>query len=111
MGLARLPGTVTLARVRIIPNPEKEAVNRRKHRLDFTRVAEIFRGACLAEPDDRPLGYEHEARMRVYGILDMRVVVLIYEPVESGSGVFAVRPISLRYATRSEARKLWESMR
>jgi uncharacterized DUF497 family protein len=96
--------------VRIIPNPEKEAINRRKHRLDFSRVIEILRWPNLEEPDDRPLGYQHEARMRVYGVLDMRAVVLIYEPVEAGTASVALRPISLRYATRTEARKLWESL-
>jgi uncharacterized DUF497 family protein len=92
--------------VRIVPNPEKEAINRRKHGLDFSRVIDILRGPGLEEPDDRPLGYQHEARMRVcyqhearmrvYGVLDMRAVVLIYEPVEAGTGSVALRPISLR---------------
>ena len=48
--------------------------------------------------------------MRIYGALDMQGVVLIYEPVEVETGSVALRPISLRYATRTEARKLWESL-
>ena len=42
--------------VRIIPNPDKEALNRRKHGLDFARVGEILANPCLDEPDDSPLG-------------------------------------------------------
>lgn len=94
----------------VLPNPVKEAANLRKHRLDFSRVADILRGPRVEEPDDRPLGHGHEGRLRVFGVLDMRAVLLAYEPVEVAPGELAARPISLRYATRTEARLLWETM-
>jgi uncharacterized DUF497 family protein len=94
--------------MRIVPNPEKEARNLRKHGLDFSRVAEVLFGPYLDEPDDRPLGYEHEARLRILGMLENRVVVLIVEPVELETGELAAKPISLRDATRAEERHYWE---
>ena len=40
--------------MRIVPNPEKEAANLRKHGLDFSRAGEILANPHLDEPDDRP---------------------------------------------------------
>ena len=93
--------------MQILPNPTKEASNRAKHGWGFERVAEIFAQAVLEEPDDRPLGYEDEARVRLIGRIDLRVVFLVFEPVELAAGVVAVRPISLRDATRGEERVYW----
>jgi uncharacterized DUF497 family protein len=89
--------------MRILPNPAKEAVNRRKHGFDFSRVGEILASVVVDYWDDRPLGYEHEARVRLLGRLGDKVVLLVFEPVETSSG-FAVRPISLRKATPRERR-------
>lgn len=91
----------------IIPNPRKEAGNVRKHGLDFARVGEILANPYLDEPDDRPLGYEHEGRLRIIGRIGTRVLVLIVEPVELDDGEIAARPISLRDATRAEERHYW----
>lgn len=88
--------------MRLLPNPEKEARNMRKHGLDFSLVAELLAGPCLDEPDDRPLGYDHEGRSRIMGRIGVRVFVLILEPVEIENGEVAAKPISLRDATRAE---------
>lgn len=93
--------------MRIIPNSTKEASNLRKHGLDFSRVGEILANPHLDEPDDRPLGYEHEGRLRIIGRIGARVFVLIVEPVELEGGEIAARPISVRDATRSEERHYW----
>lgn len=93
--------------VRIIPNPKKEALNRRRDGLDFSRVAEMLANPFLDEPDDRPLGYEHEGRLRITGRVGPRVFVLIVEPVEIEADEIAWKPISLRDATRSEERDYW----
>jgi uncharacterized DUF497 family protein len=93
--------------MRIIPNPEKEARNVCKHGLDFSRVGELLAQAYLDEPDDRPLGYEHEGRLRITGRIGARVFVLIVEPVELEDGEIAAKPISLRDATRAEERHYW----
>jgi uncharacterized DUF497 family protein len=94
----------------VLPNPEKEARNRAKHGWGFERVADMFTHPLLDEPDDRPFGYEHGARMRALGRIGARVVVLAFEPVEIESGDLAVRPISLRDATRAEERAYWRRM-
>lgn len=97
--------------MRIIPNLLKEAVNRRKHGWSFDDVAEIFAHPVLEIPDDRPLGYEHEARIQLTGRIGQRVVRFVFEPVDTGSAGLAIRPISLRDATRSEERKYWSLFR
>lgn len=93
--------------MRILANPVKETTNRGKHGWGFERVDEIFGDAVLEEPDDRPLGHQHEGRVRAIGRIGMRVVFLVFEPVEMEDGELAVRPISLRDATRSEERVYW----
>jgi uncharacterized DUF497 family protein len=57
----------------VLPNPAKEAINRRKHGLDFSRVGKIFDLPYSVEIDDRPLGYEHEVRLKLIGFLGGRV--------------------------------------
>jgi uncharacterized DUF497 family protein len=89
--------------MRILPNPTKEAANRRKHGFDFSRIGEVLADATVDYRDDRALGYEQEGRVRLLGRLGDKVVVLVFEPVEAGGG-FAVRPISLRKATPRERR-------
>jgi uncharacterized DUF497 family protein len=91
----------------VLPNPAKEAINRRKHGLDFSRVGKIFDLPYSVEIDDRPLGYEHEVRLKLIGFLGGRVVVLVYQEVEISEDDMAARPISLRYTTRGEARTFW----
>ena len=94
-------------RMRVIANPAKERLNRVNHRLGFGQVTEILRGHCMEYPDDRPLGYESEGRVRLLGLLRGRIVVLVFEPVEIAPGEFAVRPVSLRKANAKE-RQLFE---
>jgi uncharacterized DUF497 family protein len=91
-----------LAAVRIVPNPVKEAVNRRKHGWSFDGVAEIFEHPVLELPDDRLLGYENEARVQLTGRIGQRVVRLVFEPVDVDAVELAVRPVSPRDATRGE---------
>lgn len=92
----------------VLPNPAKDAVNRAKHGWDFGRIGEIFAGPVLLQPDDRPLGYDREGRIRVTGLIGGRVVRLVYEPVDLGDGELVVEPISLRDATRREKLQYWE---
>lgn len=46
--------------------------------------------------------------MRLLGLLEGRVVVLVFEPVEVEGGELAVKPISLRKATPRERRRFEE---
>ena len=91
--------------MRVVPNPDKETRNRREHRLGSSRVVEIIAGESVDYPDDRPLGYGHEGRVRLLGLLDGRVVVLVFEPIEVEGGELTVKPISLRKATPKERRR------
>ena len=93
--------------MRLVPNPEKEAKNLRKHGLDFSHVGKLLGQPFLDEPDDRPLGYEQEGRVRITGRVGARVFVLIGEPGELENGEFALKPISFRDATRAETRQFW----
>lgn len=93
--------------MQVLPNPEKEAINARKHGLDFSRVGDLLAQPCLDEPDDRPLGYEQEGRLRITGRIGTRVFVLIVELVEMEDGTIAAKPISFRDATRAEERHFW----
>ena len=96
--------------MRIVANPAKEAVNRRKHGLDFSRVAEILAGEMIDYRDDRLLGYEHEGRVRVLGRFGEKVVLFVFEPVETQDGL-AGRPISLRKAAPRERRDFERALR
>jgi uncharacterized DUF497 family protein len=82
-----------------------EAINRRKHGLDFPRVGEVLAAVVVNSWDDRPLGYEEEGRVRLLRRLGTgTVVVLVFEPVDLDQGEMAVRPISSRRAEPHEAR-------
>jgi uncharacterized DUF497 family protein len=93
--------------VSILPNPVEEAVNRRKHGLGFSRIGELLAGDRVVEPDDRPLGYEQEARLKITGRIGTRVLVLIVEPVEVEGGDIAYKPVSLLAAERREEEAYW----
>ena len=97
--------------MKILPNPVKEVSNRPKPGLSFKRIGEMLRSEVVEEPDDRPLGYEQEARVRLFGRLEMQIVLLVFEPVELDDGEIALRPISLRQATPGEERAYWERIR
>ena len=92
----------------ILPNPVKERLNRRTHKMDFSGVAEIFRQHVVDVLDTRE-AYE-DGRQRVLGMLRGQVVVLVFELVEIEAGKLAVKPISLRKAEPKERRAYHEGM-
>jgi uncharacterized DUF497 family protein len=85
----------------------KEAANRSAHGLGFELVEDFFRLPVLVVPDDRPLGHEHEGRLRALGQVYGRVFFLAYQPEDLADGSAACRPISFRYATRTESQTYW----
>jgi uncharacterized DUF497 family protein len=93
--------------VKILANPEKEAANRVAHGLGFELVEDLFRLPVLVLSDDRPLGFEHEGRLRALGQVYGRVFFLSYQPEDLTDGTAACRPISFRYATRTESHVYW----
>lgn len=82
-------------------NNQKNETNIIKHGFDFTDAPRIFRLPLLVSPDDRK-DYGEE-RWRGIGLLDGRVVVVVYtEPDDE-----TVRIVSLRKALSYE-RKQYE---
>ncbi len=75
----------------------KRLANLRKHGLDFSDAWKVFAGLVLNYPDDRQ-DYG-ETRIRAVGMLDSRVVVIIYT-VRTES----LRIISMRKANEKEKR-------
>ena len=66
--------------------------------LDFADAAKVFAGFTASVPDDRKA--YGEVRTITMGMLDARLVVLVWTPRGS-----ARRIISMRYAHEDEARK------
>ena len=81
-------------------NPRKEALNTRKHGIDFTTAAMIW-GGFVSERIDNRRDYG-EARFVAFGITESRVLAVVY----TWRGA-ARRIISARIAARQE-RRLYE---
>lgn len=95
--------------MRIVPNPAKERANKRKHGFDFSLAPKILASPHTDEPDDRPLGYEHEGRRVITGRIGTRVFVLVIEPVLA-EGELVARPISFRDVSRREELEYWSTV-
>jgi hypothetical protein len=78
---------------------DKERRNFEKHGISFGTAIRIFDHAVVEEIDDR-LDYGEE-RVRAFGIVDGRLIVVIY--TERGSD--EIRIISARRATPKEERR------
>ena len=79
-------------------DPDKDAINRRKHGLSLADAARIDIEAAYVVPDERRA--YGEARLQAYGLLDGRLHVLAF--TMRGD---VLRAISLREANRREARR------
>lgn len=77
-------------------DPDKERRNWEKHGISFGTAIRIFETVVLEEIDDR-FDYEEE-RVRAFGIVDDRVIVVIYTERENDE----IRIISARRATPKE---------
>jgi uncharacterized DUF497 family protein len=74
----------------------KRRTNVAKHGLDFVDAERVFHSPLLMDIDDR-MEYG-EVRWLAYGLLDLRVVVIIYTEPDSET----VRVISMRKAMSAE---------
>jgi uncharacterized protein len=81
------------------PNKRNKVLEERG--LDFADAQKIFSGRT-ATVEDRRKGY-HERRFITAGVLDGRVVVMVWTPTPTGR-----RIISMRHCHETEAR-LWRS--
>ena len=84
-------------------DPEKDRINRQKHRISFQTAILVFQDpAVLIDADPYPL----ERRWRAIGHIDGPLVTIIYtEPENPGE---EGRIISARRATRQERRRYEE---
>ena len=80
----------------------KAAMNLAKHGIPFEYAARVFLDPYRLEEEDL-IEYEEEVRHRVIGMVDDRVLLVVY--IESFS---QTRTISARRATRHERRKYHE---
>lgn len=82
---------------------KKDALNRRKHRISLSRSDDFdFENALYFIDDREDYG---EARYRAIGFLDARLHTLVFADQDDGD----IRAISLRKATRHEAKEYKES--
>jgi len=81
----------------------KRAWTLRERGLDFAEAAKLFDGSEFTLEDDR---FEYdEVRFQTYGLLNGRLVMVAWTPIESG-----IRVISMRRCNEREQRKFAQWM-
>jgi uncharacterized DUF497 family protein len=85
-------------------DPKKDRANRRKHHISLSRAEDFDFEEALYSIDDRE-DYG-EIRFRAIGLLDARLYTLVFVDEEESDDI---RAISLRKATRREAKEYKES--
>ncbi|MBS1801533.1 MAG: BrnT family toxin [Acidobacteria bacterium] len=83
-------------------DPRKDAVNRRKHDISLSRAEDFDFETAIFVVDDRE-DYD-EVRYRALGFLEARLYSLVF--TQDGEDI---RAISLRKATRHEAKECEEN--
>jgi uncharacterized DUF497 family protein len=83
---------------------DKERRNFEKHGISFGTAIRIFEYPVVEEIDDR-IDYGEE-RVRAFGIVDNRLIVVIYTERENDE----IRIISARRATPKEERHFFEEL-
>ncbi|WP_169513618.1 MULTISPECIES: BrnT family toxin [Aurantimonas] len=92
----------TLIHVEISCDPAKRARTLRERGLDFYDAAQAFAGRTLTLADDRR-DYG-EARFQTYGILDDRIVMIVWTPRGEMRHVISMRHCHDREARRVRSR-------
>ena len=80
----------------------KNAVNRRKHGIDFVDAVRIFDGPIVEGPDERE---DQEVRVIAFGALGLRVIAVVY----AWRGE-TCRIISARKATSNERKAYYQAL-
>jgi uncharacterized protein len=89
--------------VEIVFDPKKDAANKRKHRISLSRADDFdFDNAFYSFDDREDYG---ERRYEAIGFLDAQLYTLVFADTDDGN----IRAISLRKATRHEAKKYEEN--
>ena len=85
-------------------DPAKRLKNLQKHDLDFADAAQIFDGPIFTREDDR-FDYP-EPRFQTFGLVNDRLVILVWTPTAEGMRVISMRKCNDReqkaYARRLE---------
>jgi uncharacterized protein len=85
-------------------DPKKDKANKRKHGISLSRAEDFdFEGALYTVDDREDYG---ETRFRAISQLDAKLYALVFADKEEGDDI---RAISLRRATRHEAKEYKES--
>jgi uncharacterized protein len=88
--------------VKITYDPVKRAKTLAERGLDFEDAAKVFGGATLTLLDDRR-GYG-EPRFQTYGLLDRRLIMVVWTPRGADRHVISMRKCNAREKARFEAR-------
>jgi uncharacterized protein len=79
-------------------DPGKRDITLRERGLDFARASEVFAGRHFTAEDDRP-GYG-EPRFITAGLLDGRMVVLVWTPRGAARRIISMRRANDREQAR-----------
>jgi uncharacterized protein len=88
--------------VRITYDPAKRAKTLAERGLDFAEAADLFAGVTLTLLDDRQ-DYG-EPRFQTYGLLDRRLVMVVWTPRGADRHVISMRKCNAREKARYQAR-------
>lgn len=89
--------------MKITCDPAKREATLKERGLDFKDAAQVFAGRTFTLEDDRQ-DYG-EKRFQTYGVLNGRIVVVVWTPREDARHVF-----SMRHCHEREARKFRDRM-
>jgi len=84
-------------------DPAKRLKNLQKHDLDFADAAQIFDGPIFTREDDR-FDYP-EPRFQTFGLVNDRLVILVWTPTAEGMRVISMRKCNDR-EQKAYARRL-----
>ena len=87
--------------MRWIWDPDKNELNKRKHRISFETAEKVFNDPLLVMLED---DFPYEERWKTFGSVDAMIVVVVHTWPEYNAGVedMVGRIISARKATRIE---------
>jgi uncharacterized DUF497 family protein len=88
--------------VKISYDPDKRAKNLVKHGLDFDDAPKVFAGPALTLPDERQ-DYG-EIRYLTYGLLDDRMVMVVWTLREETRHIISMRKCNAREKAVFQAR-------
>lgn len=75
-------------------DPAKRAITLRERNLDFADAPLLFAGSTLTLEDDRQV--YPERRFQTYGLLDNRLVMIVWAEVATGRRVISMRKCNER---------------